>query len=289
MMQASIGHNGFIEPAAWAWECAQSKAHAYVKLIVHTIRCLVVDGEQEASITDERLADLTSLTVKSVRKYRKMASDEKWFNHQSGRGRSRPSTYRLAIPPKTISELSAAINNIKSGNDRGTFDKSRNEKGTHERVAIEGKEEREGYLSGVGFQKRSPTPPKKNNIYITPSVPTNAARENTHEDKVVVNGSNIAVRVAGRIAKFDYQSIDLWAATAMCPPDTAKALVESVCRGWVCDGRMPEQPSAWMQRQIQRWRVRKASDDGEIAKAKGRNGPNGNNYSYSGNYVGKVI
>lgn len=93
------------------------------------------------------------------------------------------------------------------------------------------------------------------------------ARAREWEDGVKVNGTAIIIRVAGRELKFDYQSIDYWATTSGCPSDRARMIVESVGRGWVVEGRCVDHPATWMQRQIARWRVRKASDDAEIAKS----------------------
>src|SRR5688572_8243880 len=128
---ATIGHNGFLEPRDWAWEVAQSEAHAYIKLIIHTLELLVKDGEQAACVSDERLAQLTSLSVKTVRKYRRDAMEEGWFSFSIGNGRGMVTEYRISIPARTVMELAAQLDAVAKGYPgRDTFSASEPGKGT---------------------------------------------------------------------------------------------------------------------------------------------------------------
>lgn len=204
VMAGAVGHNGYIEPAQWAWTCAQSKAHAHIKLIVHTLRCLVQAGEQEVFVTDARLAELTSLEIKTVRKYRKATNDEGWAKHTSGIGRGKPSSYQLGIPVQTLLELDAKIQAAKTTQGKGTFRNPPLEgKVPKGRVSLEGKvpvrnlpledtREREGYFLEGTFKKEiPPTPPKEKNNNIT----TLRAREDNVENKM----HNHTARVAAGI------------------------------------------------------------------------------------------
>lgn len=99
--------------------------------------------------------------------------------------------------------------------------------------------------------------------------------ENTHtaqarENFIEVNCTAINLQVNGRRLSFEYAAIDQWATIAMCPIDKARGIAEAVARGWLVDGKIVDHPSTWMRRQIEKWRVRQASDDAEIRKATGQ-------------------
>lgn len=150
---AGIGHNGFLEPRDWAWEVAQSEAHAYIKLIIHTLELLVTEGEQAAFVSDERLARLTSLSVKTIKKYRRDAMDEGWFSFSLGNGRGMVTEYRISIPKRTVMELAAQLDAAAKGYPgRDTFSNEGTEKGTLGVIPFPQK----GTLERQPFQERVP-------------------------------------------------------------------------------------------------------------------------------------
>ncbi len=179
------GHNGFVEPRDWAWEVAQSEAHAFIKLIIHTLELLVKEGEQAAHISDERLAQLTSLSIKTIKKYRRDAMDEGWFSFSLGNGRGMVTEYRIAVPQRTIQEIAARLDAVAKGYPgRDTFPEREAQKTTPvgtplpERIPCEGDLlGRKDALGGIPYKEDPeknvpPHPPeKKINIYIPPVVP----------------------------------------------------------------------------------------------------------------------
>lgn len=186
MDAARMGHNGFVEPRTWAWEVAQSQAHAFIKLIIHTLELLVKDGEQAAHVSDERLAALTSLSIKTIRKYRRDAEEQGWFSFSLGDGRGKVTEYRIAIPVDTIKEIAARLDAVAKGYpERETFNDHETQKATPTVVPFREKDTligkpfaEEGYPgrepAGDGNFNVPPHPPKDiniKNIIITPSVP----------------------------------------------------------------------------------------------------------------------
>jgi hypothetical protein len=89
-------------------------------------------------------------------------------------------------------------------------------------------------------------------------------RARTKGDFVDVNCTAINVQVEGRRMSYDYQAISLWASMGLCAEDTARQIVEAEARGWVADGKVPDQPSRWLQSQISKWRTRKAIAETQI-------------------------
>lgn len=185
--RAVMGHNGFIEPRNWAWEVAQSEAHAFIKLIIHTLELLVKEGQQAAHVSDERLAQLTSLSVKTIKKYRRDAMDEGWFSFSLGNGRGMVTEYRISVPQRTIQEIAARLDAVAKGYpSRDTFSERGTQKTTPastpftERLPCEGDlSGQKGTPAGVPYKEATekkvpPHPPEKNNIYIPP-VPLPAA------------------------------------------------------------------------------------------------------------------
>jgi hypothetical protein len=260
-----------IAPGDWAYEAAHSRTHAFVKLIVHTLRVLMKDGLSDLDVSDDDLARLTSLSTKTVQRYRQIAEKEGWLEFTIGRGRSKISSYKIAVPMATISEIAMRLDALTSSRtdsppyapENRTPSPTTKENWT-DSPPFEREKRTDSPPFATDFKKeRSPTPPKEKTT--PPVCPPPAA--DTHSDGVKVNGSGIVIRVAGRELKFDYQTIDYWAATNMCSPDRARMIVESVGRGWVVEGRCVEHPATWMQRQIAKWRVRKAADDAEMAKS----------------------
>jgi hypothetical protein len=94
-----------------------------------------------------------------------------------------------------------------------------------------------------------------------------SAHEFPEGDFVKVNGEAIYVSLMGKRLKFEYGSIDQWAALNLCPQDKARQIVEAEARGWVADQQWPQTPSRWLQKQIQNWRVHKAIAETRIENA----------------------
>ena len=89
-------------------------------------------------------------------------------------------------------------------------------------------------------------------------------------DFVHANGEAIHVSLLGRRLKFEYASIDLWAAVNLCPPDRAREIVEAEARGWVADQKWPDTPSRWLQKQLANWRVYKTIAETKIKNEQAR-------------------
>lgn len=109
MNAQAMGNSPSIASADWAYECAQSKAHAYIKLIVHTLRILIRSNEPDTEVSDDDLSRLTSLSPKTVQRYRLLAEREGWIEYRAGRGRSKVSTYRVAVPKETLNQLASRL------------------------------------------------------------------------------------------------------------------------------------------------------------------------------------
>lgn len=277
----TMGHNSAatIDHGAWAWEVARSEAHAYVKLIAHTLRVMLRKGQDVVSVSDERLAALTSLSVKTVRKYRKEASDNGWIQHRSGDGRGKVSEYRMAVPQQTLSELAELLDGVKGSIQKVplTGGASKEKVGTPGLPSEERSPSQGGLLEpkggnaratfGADLKEKIPhTPLKENNIYIIPSVDNNRAR--VEPDGVHVNGEAIHVQVKGKKFSFPYSEIDYWGAMATLKPERAREFVEAEVRGWVVDGFTPDRPSNWLQSQMRHRKTREVISDIRIETAK---------------------
>lgn len=118
-MTDTIGSNSkTIDPAAWAYEVTQSKVHAYVKLIVHTLRTLMRDRGPDIEVSDAELARCTSLSERTVSRYRTLAEQLGWLAPRVGSGRSKVTSYRISVPMQTLCELSERISEL----DKNTTD-----------------------------------------------------------------------------------------------------------------------------------------------------------------------
>lgn len=113
MTEITGSNSETIDPAAWAYEVAQSRVHAYVKLIVHTLRALMRDKGPDIEISDAELARCTSLSERTVSRYRTLAEQEGWISSRIGSGRSKVTLYRISIPMQTLCELSERMNGLK--------------------------------------------------------------------------------------------------------------------------------------------------------------------------------
>ncbi len=171
---AALAHNSStIDVADWAYEVAQSKAHAYIKLIVHTLRVLMHGKEPDVEVSDEELGRLTSLSVRTVQRYRNVAEQEGWISPRVGRGRSKVTIYRISVPMQTLCELSDRLNAInKNTTDSPVLEEKKatasltdSQKATHS-PQLSTKNRTVSQTGGPVLKKEiPPTPPKeKNNI-----------------------------------------------------------------------------------------------------------------------------
>lgn len=113
MMDTTVKSNSeTINPADWAYEVVQSKAHAYIKLIVQTLRTLLRDKGADIEISDAELARCTSLSERTVSRYRTIAEQEGWLSCRAGRGRAKVTFYRISVPMQTLCELAERIDSL---------------------------------------------------------------------------------------------------------------------------------------------------------------------------------
>lgn len=223
----TIGHNSAaIDQRTWAWEVARSEAHAYVKLIAHTLRAALKRGQDVVTLSDERLAALCSLSVKTIRKYRKEAVDQGWVDYRHGDGRGKVSEYKMAVPQQTLTELSALLDAIKGSPQKvapagvsseekvttagGAFE----ERSPSQRDLIEPEGGNGGATFATDLKEKSPhTPLKENNIHTSTSE-KDAARGLLDEEVEGLNGATVLMRT--KIAKWlspyqpDYRTAQGW-------------------------------------------------------------------------------
>ena len=280
---AGIGHNeaaaiaSFIEKRRMIWA---ARVPCAVKVIALAILEHMSPENVECWPSKDRLAFMCNMARNTFDRHYAAARD--LFNYQERRGKTTVFSPKILDVAKELATLWPTSTDTAPARYRyapppkmGEGQKAPPPKMTHP------------IFSETPPNSGGPTPPQigGTNRQGIDHLETHSHRASA--DGVKVNGSSIIVRVAGRELKFDYETIDYWAATNMCSSDRARMIVESVGRGWVAEGRCVDHPATWMQRQISRWRVRQAQDDAEVRKAKDGGKPGG--YSFSGNYTGKML
>lgn len=239
---------------SWAYECTRSRAHAYIKLIVHTLRALIKKGAPETEISDDELARFTSLSTKTVQRYRLLAEKEGWIEFNAGRGRSKVTTYRISVPMNTLNELASRLDSLtKKRSGRPVMEPENKSASPTERENRSSSPSTGASAEAkpVGAENVPPHPPKINpsgyNTPLTPQRPRsrrdpfglNATLQAEHQDVwfdgddrlQVANGfeAELLEIVGGR----DQLRIELDCATERIGPKTPGTVLKAKVRGQI--------------------------------------------------------
>lgn len=170
MMDTTVKSNSeTIDPADWAYEVVQSKAHAYIKLIVQTLRTLMKDKGADIEISDAELARCTSLSERTVSRYRTIAEQEGWLSCRAGRGRAKVTFYRISVPMQTLCELAERIDGLAKNQTDSPLIAEENQ--TVSPTA--GQKVTVSQTAGPVFKKEiPPTPPKEKTTNLNNNLPS---------------------------------------------------------------------------------------------------------------------